>query len=662
MNQFGSRQALLDSLAVGKSMPSGTAVPGRQRIAVSRQRSQREYGLDPGAVARERVLTAERLAELREREERFLRIATPGINWLHQQIGGLGYCILLTDRNGATVDRRAHPRHEREFEDHGLRVGACWSEQDQGTCGIGTALIDRAPLLVHEAEHFLIRNHGISCSAVPLFGPCEEILGVLNTTAISANTDRGSQSVAYNLSLLTASRIEQAIFFEENAASWVIRLSTQPESWTPDDSILLAFDEGGRVVCMSRQLRHQLPNPHGDLRIEDLLDVTAERLLRFAHTNPGVPITIPCVLGVSSVHAQIRSPRKPVPAAAAKGALAPSARATSLAGNASTGFEGLAVSDPRLLENISRIKLLANNRIPILLLGETGAGKERFAKAIHDFSRRRDKPFIAINCAAIPETLIESELFGYKEGAFTGARAKGNSGKIAQANGGTLFLDEIGDMPLALQTRLLRVLAEGELVALGASVPERVDVSVICATHRDLPSMVRDKLFREDLFYRLNAATFRIPALRERSDVVDVIRMVFAEEAASAERTATLSAHTERRLLAYRWPGNIRELRNVLRYAIAVCTATVVGPEHLPETFGETASEQAPPRNTKACVSAEERKDRERDALVGTLSRCGWNATEACRQLGMSRSTFYRKLKEHGIVPSCMAPRDSAPE
>ncbi|QTQ38264.1 Sigma54-dependent transcriptional regulator [Aromatoleum petrolei] len=628
------------------------AIPTRQRIARSQQRSEQEYCLDPAGVAQERVLTAGSLAELKEREERFLRIATPGLSWLHQQIGGLGYCTLLTDRTGATIDRRAAPRYEREFETHGLRVGACWSEQDQGTCGIGTALVDCAPLLVHETEHFLVRNHGISCSAVPLFGPCEEILGVLNTTAISANTNRSCQAVAYNLSLLTASRIEQAIFFEENASNWVIRLSVHPENWTPDDSILLAFDEEGRVLCMSRQLKHQLPTPYGDLRIEGLLDVTAERLLNFAHTNPGVPITIPCVLGVSSVHAQIRAPRKAVRVSQSKGTHTP-AEVPSSNGTVAPDFGGLAVADQKLLESISRIKLLANNRIPILLLGETGAGKERFARAIHDYSVRRDKPFIAINCAAIPDALIESELFGYKEGAFTGARVKGNAGKIAQANGGTLFLDEIGDMPLALQTRLLRVLAEGEIVALGASAPERVDVSVICATHRDLPAMVRDKLFREDLFYRLNAATFRIPALRERSDVPEVIRTVFAEEATSANRRLALSPDTELRLLRYRWPGNVRELRNVLRYAIAVCTTNLVEPRHLPEAFGQALSADPPARRRPFHhAESEDCKDAERTAMINALTQCGWKATAACRRLGMSRSTFYRKLKEHCIVPS----------
>lgn len=641
MEEIGSRQALLNSLALGNPMPIGSPAPAKQRINRSQQRSEQEYGLDRGGIARERVLTACRIAELKEREERFLRIATPGIDWLHQQIGGLGYCTLLTDRSGATVEMRAISRFGREFDNLGLRVGACWSERDEGTCGIGTAIVDRAPLLVHETEHFLIRNHGISCSAVPVFGPREEILGVLNTTAISANTDSRSLSVAYNLSLLTAARIEQAIFFEEHASAWVIRLSSQADSWASDNCVLIAFDGGGRILGMSRQLKHQLAIEflNRQLQIEDLLDVTADRLLNYAHTNPGVSINIPCVLGVSSVHAQIRSPRKPVRSTTRKIEPDPS------------GFGGLAVSDQKLLDNISRLKLIANNRIPILLLGETGAGKECFAKAIHDYSTRRNKPFIAINCAAIPETLIESELFGYKEGAFTGARAKGCPGKIAQANGGTLFLDEIGDMPLALQTRLLRVLAEGELLALGATTPERVDVSVICATHRDLPAMVRDKSFREDLFYRLNAATFRLPPLRERTDIPDVVRQVFGEEAASAKRDILLSGEIEQRLCQYRWPGNIRELRNVLRYAIAVCTGDELRPEHLPEGFGAGVPGEPPPARKPAdCRSPDERKDNERSAMIGALSRCGWSATAACRLLGMSRSTFYRKLKEHNIV------------
>ncbi|MBN3775882.1 sigma-54-dependent Fis family transcriptional regulator, partial [Burkholderia sp. Se-20378] len=225
---------------------------------------------------------------------------------------------------------------------------------------------------------------------------------------------------------------------------------------------------------------------------------------------------------------------------------------------------------------------VASKRLPILVLGETGAGKEVFARAIHDAGARRTRPFVAVNCGALPEALIESELFGYAAGAFTGARKNGARGKIALADGGTLFLDEIGDMPLALQTRLLRVLADGEVVPLGSDTPVRVDLDVICATHRDLARMVADGTFREDLYYRLSGATFELPPLRERADVRDVIAAVFAEEAQATGHVLTLDATLAEQLAAYPWPGNVRQLRNVLRYACAVCDAARVTRQDLP--------------------------------------------------------------------------------
>ncbi|MDN7995522.1 sigma 54-interacting transcriptional regulator, partial [Burkholderia orbicola] len=239
-------------------------------------------------------------------------------------------------------------------------------------------------------------------------------------------------------------------------------------------------------------------------------------------------------------------------------------------------------SDARIAQQAELALRVASKRLPILVLGETGAGKEVFARAIHDAGARRARPFIAVNCGALPEALIESELFGYAAGAFTGARKHGARGKIALADGGTLFLDEIGDMPLALQTRLLRVLADGEVVPLGSDTPVRVDLDVICATHRDLGRMVADGTFREDLYYRLSGATFDLPPLRERADVRDVIAAVFAEEAQATGHVLTLDATLAEQLAAYPWPGNVRQLRNVLRYACAVCDAARVTRRDLP--------------------------------------------------------------------------------
>jgi transcriptional regulator of acetoin/glycerol metabolism len=631
---------MVGNLVIESSVFLDSPTQHKSRLKQSQQRSELEYGLDRAAKARDNVLTASKIKELKEREERFLRHATLGADWLHKHIGGLGFCTLITDVSGVTLEVRAANQFHHEFNYCGLHAGAVWSEIDQGTCGIGTAIFDKKPTLVYQNEHFLIRNQGISCGSIPVFGTSDEMLGVLNATATSARADRQSLSLAYNLASQAASRIEHEYFSEVHANDWLMWLCSPSDGWALGHGTLLAFDEGGLILGMGKQLKKQLSVEFGcqQLHIEDILNVTVDKLISYAYTYPGSTITIPSGNVAGNIHARIRAPQKKQQ----------TPRKTE---EKFSGFHDLAASDQSVLNSIDRLKRLANHKIPILLLGETGSGKECFAKAIHNYSDRRNKPFIAINCAAIPESLIESELFGYKEGAFTGAKAKGSIGKINQANGGTLFLDEIGDMPSSLQTRLLRVLAEGEVLALGATTPERVDVAVVCATHRNLAKMVEEKTFREDLFYRINSATFTLPPLRERTDILHIVQKIFEEETHKVERYPILSDDVLKLLCQHDWPGNIRELRNVLSFSIAVCYDSVVLLEHLPDSFFKSGSVKKVFRR-KGDVEPKLNKDEslERDALIRAFRNTNWSASAASKLLGMPRSTFYRKVKYHNIV------------
>jgi transcriptional regulator of acetoin/glycerol metabolism len=302
----------------------------------------------------------------------------------------------------------------------------------------------------------------------------------------------------------------------------------------------------------------------------------------------------------------------------------------------------------------------------VLLQGPTGSGKEVFAQALHMASRRAGLPFVAVNCAAIPDTLIEAELFGYKPGAFTGARKEGMKGRILQASGGTLFLDEIGDMPLMLQTRLLRVLQEQEIVPLGSDTPIKVDLHVIAATHRNLRDMIAQHSFREDLYYRLNGITLELPALAQRADRARMIQRVLATETAN-NGPAAIETDALELLSAYSWPGNFRELRNVIRTALAICDGGVIRAGDLPREIRESpnahrgispsaaslAAVQATVVRSAGDVNASTLQkavgDAERALLLRTIEANHWNMTYAARQLGMSRNTLYRKIKLHGL-------------
>ncbi len=305
--------------------------------------------------------------------------------------------------------------------------------------------------------------------------------------------------------------------------------------------------------------------------------------------------------------------------------------------------------DPRMLRNVRSAYRLIDSRVPILILGPTGSGKEAFAYAMHLASARVTKAFVAVNCAAIPETLIESELFGYKPGAFTGARREGMRGKILQSAGGTLFLDEIGDMPFPLQSRLLRVLEQQEVMPLGSETAIAVDLHVIAASHRPLREMVARGEFREDLNYRQTGITFELPALRERHDREQVIRRALASETLRG-RPAAIERDALQQLLAYAWPGNIRELRNVIRTALAICDGGVVRRADLPAEIRDYAPPQALTQEAPAAhATLLPLEAAERSALIQVIEDCRGNMTRVAARLGMSRNTLYRRMKRHGI-------------
>jgi len=315
-------------------------------------------------------------------------------------------------------------------------------------------------------------------------------------------------------------------------------------------------------------------------------------------------------------------------------------------------LEDLAGEDPQMLRIVRSARRVATSTVSVMIQGATGTGKELFARGLHAASGR--SPFVALNCAAIPESLIESELFGYKSGAFTGARREGMKGTILQSSGGTLFLDEIGDMPLGLQTRLLRVLEEREVVPLGAEKPMKVDLRVVCASHQNLRSMIARGLFREDLYYRLNGITLELPRLIDRTDREQLIRTLLGAETSDG-RPVAIETDAFQRLLDYRWPGNIRELRNVIRTALAICDGGVVRLRDLPSEVRQGASgvdatespalDGAAPGVSDMGTALSPIEAAERQALVKAIRNTEGNMARAATLLQVSRSTLYRRCR-----------------
>jgi len=455
----------------------------------------------------------------------------------------------------------------------------------------------------------------------------------------SARADVSRQSQFHTMALvnLSAKMIESCYFLRCFEHHWLLRFHLQAESVGLFSEGLLAFDGEGRICAVNQSALNLLGNVRGGLLgkpVEMFFDCRLDELLGRATASASASWPLRSRDGrllFASLRGQVR-------------ALAPSI-APVVTPAAVEKKTDICLLDPALQSEFRRAVRVFERDVPLLLNGETGSGKEAFAKAVHQASQRAAKPFVALNCASIPESLIESELFGYRGGSFTGARKEGMRGKLLQADGGTLLLDEIGDMPLALQTRLLRVLEERQVVPIGGE-PQPVDVRIISATHRDLLARVENGSFREDLYYRLNGLEVALPALRERSDKAQLLDFLLAEEA--GRQPIRLDPAARRLLLDFTWPGNVRQLRNVLRTLVALSEDGHVGVMDLPALVRNAP----PPKPVIAAPvdnPAHPLDDAEREALLAALGQKRWHMTQVAAQLGISRNTLYRKLRKHGL-------------
>ncbi|CAB3768822.1 sigma-54-dependent Fis family transcriptional regulator [Paraburkholderia solisilvae] len=634
--------------AIEGRLPAPASSPDAQRLVSSWQRSYEQYRLDPGSVVGPRVLTSAELREVQGKEEAFLRASGQCLTRLHDMIRVADYCVLLTDAHGVTIDYRIDRDRRSDFKHAGLHIGSCWSEREEGTCGVANVLTDLAPITVHKVDHFRAAFTTLTCSASPIFAPTGELIGVLDASAVQSPDHRDSQRLVFQLVRQSATLIEDGYFLNQTAQHWVLFGHQSRDFVEAQPEVLIAFDECGNIAASNRKARECIAGLAGPRHVDEIFDTSTLHLHDVARSDTIVPLRLRATGAL--LHARIREPlrraSRTTHATASPGDLHDAGGHRHADSQRELGALGgfLRSRDARIARNAEVALRIAGKRLPILLLGETGVGKEVFAHALHDAGARRARPFVAVNCGAIPEALIESELFGYAPGAFTGARSRGARGKIALAHGGTLFLDEIGDMPLSLQTRLLRVLAEGEVMPLGGDTPVHVDIDVICATHRDLPRMVADGAFRDDLYYRLSGATLQMPPLRERADVLDIVHAVFEEEAQSAGHALTLDPRLAEQLCGFSWPGNIRQLRNVLRYACAVCDSTRVELRHLSPDVAAVLAPGNP------AVPALAQVGDERARIVDALTRHQWHPNTAADELGISRATLYRRIAKLGIV------------
>ena len=531
----------------------------------------------------------------------------PVLTALAGQMAGTAAVVVLADAAGCIVAVDGPAAFLAEAAAAGLQVGEIWSETCRGCNAIGTCLEEGAALAVAGPEHYLAVCRGLAGVAAPIAGVGGKCLaGCLALYCPAA------APLAHALALVQVhvGFIEDRLFDTAPAA---VELRVHPLAEGVDSPLCgrLAFAGDGRLLARNRRCEPWVP---AALAVGGFFaDGFAAP---WAASGDGTAIVALPTSEGRLLHGRWL-PRLSAGAAVSRyGTLA-----------------DLGSDDPRLAEAARRAGRIVECDIPLLIQGETGSGKEWFAQAFHRSGSRRGGPFVAVNCAAIPATLIEAELFGYGEGAFTGARRLGARGKIREADGGTLFLDEIGDMPLGLQAVLLRVLETRRVTPLGHDSDEAVDIRLVCASHQPLRDLVEQGVFRADLFFRLSGMTIALPPLRERSDFAAVVRRMLAEE--SPGRPVRVDAEAFVLLRRYRWPGNLRQLRNVLRLGVALLGDDgMLLPAHLPAEIraADAVTADAGLRGVQVRLARE------------SVDRHGGNISAAARELGITRTTLYRLL------------------
>ncbi|HWH81203.1 MAG TPA: sigma-54-dependent Fis family transcriptional regulator [Burkholderiaceae bacterium] len=647
---------------------------GNDPIARSWSRCLNEYRLHPDRPRAPAVIENAALESRRERHADVIDCARYEMTTLYQQLADSETAVVLTDIDGVIIHMVSSPEFAAEVGPLGLRVGGLWSEAEAGTNGMGTCIALAAPVSIRREDHFFTQFSQLTCSAVPVYDPSGEIAAVLDVTS------RSGQMQQHLLVLLgmTARMIENRLIDQRFRNAHPLHFHSRPEFVYTLHEGKLAVDDDGRILAANRSALFQLGLQSMDeirsRRIDDLFQTSLEDMLQRSLSSSFHPVVTYRANAALRFFAVARRPASsanatlfpissPVAAALATTVTVPTSKPAPrpLAGRAALQVTPT-FKDARLLAHLETARRVIARRTPVLLWGETGSGKEVFARAVHDASPHSNGAFVAVNCASLPETLIEAELFGYRAGAFTGAQRTGRRGKILQADGGTLFLDEIADMPLDLQARLLRVLDERQITPLGTEETFPVDFQLISGSHRNLPQRVQEGRFREDLYYRLAGIELELPALRERGDKRELIREILAAEAGAQGR---LSAEAEALLLAHPWPGNIRQLRHALRSAAALADGQMIEREHLPALMQHPAPPAAMARAAEAVEAGDDDDDlapvplklnpiqaNERQVLLQMLEQHRWNVSNVAKALDVSRNTLYRKLHKLHIEVS----------
>lgn len=591
--------------------------------------------------------------ELKERlrlANHLVTIARPYMHNLFNYVKGSGFQVVLSDKDGFLLEAIGDPEVIKKTRQIQLCPGGNWSEAIKGTNAIGTCLVEGKPIQILAREHYCQPNHFLTCSASPIFNPDGILLGSLDITGDCKA--HNPHTLALVVASVNAIENQLRLHKATNKLYTAYKFANTMLESTTDG--ILSIDSNGLITqlnsCAARLLGLNLKESIGK-HIETTFKKSSMILQalssgaecreheividdfgkKLSHSVTPLRDDLGNSIGALAVLKEVKEKHS------AKKNHAPSAKYV---------FDDIFGESESVAKSIKWAKIASRSPSTVLLTGESGTGKELFAQAIHNASPRKDRAFIAINCAALPETLIESELFGYEEGSFTGSKKGGQIGKFELANGGTIFLDEVGDIPLLTQVKLLRVIQEKKISRIGSASEIAVDIRIIAATHKDLKEEVAAGNFRKDLYYRLNVIAICIPPLRERTDDLALLARHFVKKLSEKLGRDNISVSDDfiDKIRSYCWPGNIRELENAIERAI-----------NLVEDSGTITAEflffdNAPPARIEEKVTEiKSLRDIEKDTIVNALNLYKGNILKVSAKLGIGRNTLYRKIKEYDI-------------
>jgi sigma-54 dependent transcriptional regulator, acetoin dehydrogenase operon transcriptional activator AcoR len=600
-------------------------------------------GLDPRRPPKPRVHSAARLDAARKAAGLARRLAMTEMRRLQEQFAGTSFMIAFADPECILLDVIADGDFATAAYRAGLQPGGVWSEAACGTNALGSAAFDRRPMIVHGAEHFFVSHLDLTCIAHPIFAPDGSMVGVIDASSYSSTRQYHTQVLVG----FAASQIENGLFRERHRDDSIIALHKRRESLNSMGVGLLALSVDGCIVGANKEARSFLrgrsfaravsrdevfPNfdaVFGDLRQREVVKLKDQSGAWFFAV-------------VDTLHRRYEAVLK---------------RGVGMPAAAAPAGPAFIADDERVAAIVRDVEAAVARKLPILIRGETGTGKELMARHAHIASGRKGA-FVPVNCAALPDSLIEAELFGYADGAFTGARRGGSMGLVREADGGTLFLDEIGDLPMPLQAVLLRLLDDWTVRPIGG---ERctVDVQLVSATNVKLDAAIAAGRFRSDLLYRMNTLEVKLPSLRERRDIEAIASHLLAVHAPGCRLTEGSLAH----LRSHLWPGNIRELRNeLLRASLgavdgvidqatieAACTVrTGLADAACANGTGGGMPTGSPAGPYPHPLAEGSLRDVRRESVRAALAASGGNISRAARRLGVSRNTIYRALDQSG--------------